>query len=404
MLAWLMWGLATAFFYFDVINQVIPAAMGSQLRAAFHANVSSFGLISSAYFYSYALMQIPIGITVDKVGVRKPLIFASLLAGSSCLIFSLSSTPELAAFSRLFVGAGAAFAFVSCLKLAENWFPENRFATMVGLTNVVGMIGAVSGEGPISTMAETIGWQQTLWIIASFGLGLSVLFYLFLKSSPVQQTQTIVTKTTKQIIVDIRYLFSQRDAWFTGIYAAMINTSFIAFGALWGTLFIQTKYQLSQPYAAAMISLLFVGAIPGSFFFGWFTDRIKSYKLPMLIGASGGLLCMCLLLYIPLLPQQGAYFLLFAIGFFCCGNVVAYANNTKVGAKTAEGTSLGFTNTWLIGGSALFQPLIGWLLLQHSNQSNTFTNSDFQFALSSIVISLTVALMMSLLIKENYQS
>jgi len=122
MLAWLMWGLATAFFYFDVINQVIPAAMGEQLRTAFHANVSNFGLISSAYFYSYALMQIPIGITVDKMGVRKPLIMASLLAGSSCLVFSLSVTPQLAAFSRLLVGAGAAFAFISCLKLSDNTF------------------------------------------------------------------------------------------------------------------------------------------------------------------------------------------------------------------------------------------------------------------------------------------
>jgi sugar phosphate permease len=404
MLAWLMWGLATAFFYFDVINQVIPSALGVQLRTAFHADLSSFGLISSAYFYSYALMQIPIGITIDKMGVRKPLILAAFLASLSCFIFSLSTTPALAAFSRLLIGGGTAFAFISCLKLAENWFPKNRFATMVGLTNVVGMIGAVSGEGPISALAETIGWQQTLWIITLFGISLSALFYLFLKNSPTQQSASTVTKTTKQIVLDLKYLFSQHDAWFTGIYAAMINTSFIAFGALWGTLFIQTKYQLSQPHAAAIISLLFVGAIPGSFFFGWLTDRIKSYKLPMLIGASGGLLCMCLLLYIPLLPQIIACVLLFLIGFFCCGNVVAYANNTKVGAKNAEGTSLGFTNTWLIGGSALFQPLIGWLLLHHANQSNTFTDSDFQFALSSIVVSLTLALIMSLLIKENYQS
>jgi len=187
----------------------------------------------------------------------------------------------------------------------------------------------------------------------------------------------------------------------TGLYAATINTSFIAFGALWGPLFIQTQFRLTQVHAATVVSMLFIGAIPGSFFFGWFADTIQRFKFPMAMGAGGGLISLSILLYTPELPLWSAYGLLFSLGFFCCGNVLAYANNAKIGSQEAEGTSLGFTNTWLIGGSALFQPLIGWLL-ENGTSTQELTVEDFQKALSVIVLSLLIAFIMSLLIKENY--
>ena len=402
-----MWGLGTLYFYFDFINQVIPAALGQQLSAAFQADAPTLGLIASSYFYSYALLQIPVGLAVDHFGPRRPLACAAVIAGTSCLLFSMASSPVQAIFTRMMVGAGAAFSFVSCLKLAANWFPANRFATMVGLTNIIGMIGAVSGEGPISALAETIGWRETLWLIAGLGILLAILIFLLMQDQPYDNVKPQKHADHLQVFADLIYLLQQRDAWLTGIYAATINTSFIAFGALWGTLFIQTKFMVGQTQAATIVSTLFIGAIPGSFFFGWFADRIQRFKIPMILGASGGLISMAILLYMPQLPLWMAYGLVFLLGFFCCGNVLAYANNARIGPQQSEGTSLGFTNTWLIGGSALFQPLIGKLLQTHETTSIPSTNMhfsivDFQFALSAIVTSLTIALLMSLLIKENY--
>ncbi|HFD13390.1 MAG TPA: MFS transporter [Crenotrichaceae bacterium] len=404
---WVMWGISTLYFFFDFINQVIPAALGTQLRAAFHVDASTFGLISSCYFYSYAILQIPVGLTVDRFGPRRPLAAAALIAGTGCLLFSMASSPVIAAITRMVVGAGAAFSFVSCLKLAANWFPANRFATIVGLTNVVGMLGAVSGEGPISKLGESLGWRETIWLVAAFGLSLALIIFLFVRDQPEPTINRGSSTLSSHILTDLSYLLSQRDAWFAGIYAATINTSFIAFGALWGTLFIQARFQISQAHAAAMVSILFIGAIPGSFFFGWFADRIQGFKLPMAIGASGGLMSMALLLYVPDLSVWIVDGLLFLLGFFCSSNVLAYASNARTGALDAEGTSLGFTNTWLIGGSALFQPLIGWLLqqnpsVQQQESIHHLSLADFQIPLTTIVISLFIALIMSLLIKDRY--
>ncbi len=407
MLPWLMWGIATLYFLFDFINQVIPAALGPELRIAFKADAATFGLISSCYFYSYALLQIPIGLTVDRFGPRRPLAMAAIVAGTGCLLFSLSDSPVTASITRMLVGAGAAFSFVSCLKLAANWFPANRFATLVGLTNIIGMIGAISGEGPIAALGEKLGWQETLWIIAAVGWSLALIIFVLVRDQPANAINK-PAGVTQAIWPDLRYLLAQRDAWLAGIYAATINTSFIAFGALWGANFVHTAFGVNYVQATSITSLIFVGAIPGSFFFGWLADKIQRFKLPMLIGSGGGLLSMMVLLYVPALPLWAVSGLLFALGFFCCGNVITYAYNATIGRHSAEGVSLGFTNTWLIGGSALFQPLIGWLLDQHSaansnSHISTFTLADFQFALTSIVICLLIAFIAALFIKESYQ-
>ncbi|BCG63517.1 MAG: hypothetical protein methR_P1236 [Methyloprofundus sp.] len=407
MLAWFMWGLASLYFLFDFINQVIPAALGPELRTAFNADATTFGLISSCYFYSYALLQIPVGLSVDRFGPRRPLTVAAIVAGTGCLLFSMADSPLTAAMTRMLVGAGAAFSFVSCLKLVANWFPANRFATLVGLTNIIGMIGAISGEGPIAALGEKLGWQETLWIIAALGWSLALIIFVLLQDKPAGDSHApAIAKSA--IWSNLRYLLRQRDAWLVGLYAATINTSFIAFAALWGSEFIHTAFDVTFVQAASITSLVFVGAIPGSFFFGWLSDKIQRFKLPMLIGSGGGLLSLCVLLYVPALPLGAVYGLLFSLGFFCCGNVVAYAYNASIGSEGAEGLSLGYTNTWLIGGSALFQPLIGWLLDKHSMENHSqhvsaFTPADFQFALSSIVICLLIAFICALLIKENYK-
>lgn len=407
LLAWQMWGLGTLYFYFDFINQVVPAALGHQLSQVFHTTPATLGFIASCYFYSYAALQIPVGLMVDRFGPRRPLAIAAFIAGTSCLLFSFASSPSQAALTRMMIGAGAAFSFVSCLKIVANWFPGNRFATLVGLTNLVGMIGAVSGEGPVSAISETIGWRKTLWLIAGLGLSLSVLIGLLMKDQPKSTFRQSKPSVNIRPFEQLGILLKQRDAWFTGIYAATINSSFIAFGALWGTLFIQSRFNTTQTESATIVSLLFIGAIPGSFFFGWLADYLQRYQLPMIIAAGGGLVCMSMLLYLPGLQIASASALVFLLGFCCCGNILAYASNAKLVPAQAEGTALGFTNTWLIGGSAVFQPLIG-ILLQHQvstpNQPSMhhFTTKDFQYALTAIVLSLIVAFIISFMIKEQY--
>lgn len=404
---WAVWAVATLYFFYDYIQQVAPGAMEKELAVHFQANAATMGFIASVYFYSYALMQIPIGMMADRFGPHRPLIVAAIVSSTAGALFTYTSTPAEAIGVRIILGAATGFSFVSCLKLVDNWFPPQKFATMVGLTNIVGMSGAVMGEAPLTVAISQVGWQKTLLGIAGFGAIIVLLIIFLIKDRPSKQKNKTTTKKIigfAETFSALKSIFSNPHAWFNAGYAATINMVYTGFGALWGTVYISQLYGISTTDAAFVVSMLFVGAIPGSFFFGWFSDRIGKRGLPMIIAASGGLSCMAAVVYIPEIPIYFMYALMFVLGFSCAGNVVAYAYGNDISPKGADGISLGFVNTFLIGGSAMAQPLIGWMLETSAHGAKTFTIADFRYSLSILIAAKAIALTAAIIVSKKESS
>ncbi|MCB1891356.1 MAG: MFS transporter, partial [Rhodocyclaceae bacterium] len=63
--------LAIASYLLSMFHRVAPAAIASDLAAAFEASAASLGVLAATYFYVYTLMQIPTGVLADTLGPRK---------------------------------------------------------------------------------------------------------------------------------------------------------------------------------------------------------------------------------------------------------------------------------------------------------------------------------------------
>ncbi|TIH13182.1 MFS transporter [Marinifilum sp. JC120] len=402
LLPWAVWGIATLYFFYDYMQQVAPGAMVKDLSAHFNVGAASMGFIASVYFYSYAMMQIPIGMMTDRFGPHRPLAVAALISTCAGALFTFTSTPMEAIGVRIILGAATGFSFVSCLKLVDNWFPPEKFATMVGLTNIIGMSGAVMGEAPLTESVNRFGWENTLLGIAAFGGLIFLLIIFMIKDRPDNgQEQTAPREKPPATLPVLIEIIKTPSAWLNGGYAATINMAYTGFGALWGPIFISKLYDVSTTDAAFMVSMIFVGAIPGSFFFGWFSDHIGKRGIPMIIASAGGLLCMATVVYVPNIPYAAMFGLMLLLGFCCAGNVVAYAFGNDISPKGADGISLGFVNTFLIGGSALAQPLIGWLLEHGSNGIKDLSIIEFRFSLTVLVAAKGFALVSALIIHKK---
>ena len=141
-LAWLIWTLAALFVVFNYVQQVVPNIIADDLSHALNASAGTLGGIAAAYFYAYAVLQIPVGLIVDRYGTRWPMVAAILVAGLGTLAFSWAQSPVSAQMARVAMGASSAFSFICCLKLVQEWFPPSRFSTLAGMTNTAGMVGA----------------------------------------------------------------------------------------------------------------------------------------------------------------------------------------------------------------------------------------------------------------------
>lgn len=400
---WIVWAVASLYFLYDFMQQVAPSAMGQNIMSSFAIDAAFLGVIASVYFYSYGLLQVPIGVIIDKYGPHIPLAIAAFLSALANVWFALSHNPYEALLAHMMVGAFCGFSFVTVLKLISNWFPLERFATMVGITNLIGMLGAVFAESPLSDLVNKIGWRHTVLIFALCGFILGILIVLFVrnhdKDYTVWSVNTKQKRTFKKAWEDLKLIARFRDAWINGLFAMLINIIYVAYGDLWGTPYLQKLYGIDKSHAALIVSMMYVGSIPGGLFFGWVSDYMRRRKQPMIWAAALGLIVMPLMIYI-VVPQWLMFILFFLLGISASGNLVAYAYAHDLRPQGSAGIAEGFVNTWLIGGSAIFQPIIG-LILDYTGKPHVYALSDYRHALSVIVLTMLITFVCTIIIKET---
>ena len=94
-------GYAIAYFH-----RVSPAVVAPELTRSFDLGGVSLGVLASAYFYPYAIMQLPSGLLSDSFGPRKTVTIFSLIAAGGAILFGISPTFPLATLGRVVVGIG----------------------------------------------------------------------------------------------------------------------------------------------------------------------------------------------------------------------------------------------------------------------------------------------------------
>ena len=110
---WSIWTLAAVFYFYEFVLRVSPSVMVPELMTSFGITASAVGVLSAFYLYSYAPMQLPVGVLMDRYGVKKVLSIASIICGLGALLFSAAGDLSVASLGRLLIGAGSSFAFIA---------------------------------------------------------------------------------------------------------------------------------------------------------------------------------------------------------------------------------------------------------------------------------------------------
>lgn len=182
--AMIVWGLAAIFYFYELMLLVSPSVMTDDLTGSFDTTAEQLGSLAAYYYYAYALMQIPVGLLMDRFGPRRLLTLACLFCTAGCLVFAHAQFLWVAELGRFVMGIGGSFAVVGCLKLASIWFPTNRFALLTGVMVAVGMMGGVFGQAPVAKLVMSIGWRDTILIGAIIGAVLGIIIWFVVADHP----------------------------------------------------------------------------------------------------------------------------------------------------------------------------------------------------------------------------
>nr|WP_028387875.1 MFS transporter [Legionella fairfieldensis] len=406
--AYLIFLLSATFYLYEFVLQVAPAVMAESMMKSFQVNAAGFGIVSAFYFYAYAPMQLPAGLLFDRYGPRKLMTSALILCAIGSFFFASTDSLYTAALGRFLIGIASAFSFIGVLVLVSRWFPPQQFALLAGIAQSMSSIGAMFGEMPLAALIERVGWRNASFILALIGLGLAALIWSVIRDYPHQPIQSAPKRSFKDEWHRLLSVWRHSYTWVISSYSFAIWTPIAVFAALWGVPYLQQKYQINVLTASGLCSMIWLGIGLGSPLLGWISDRCCSRRLALAVSAMFGLIATLVLLYLPDLPLNGAYFVLFLLGFGAGGQTVSFAVVKDNNPPELVGTASGFNNLSVLLGGAIFQPVVG-ILLNNSkgwsvvNDLPIYTMQSYNKALFIMPLCYLASLIVALfLLKESH--
>lgn len=359
LLGWAIWGLGAAFYMFAYFQRVSLSVMTDALMREFGVTAASLGNLSAFYFYPYALLQIPLGLLLDRVGPAKLMIGAAIVSAIGAAVFATTPSLEIAALGRFLVGVGSSASWIGALTLALLWLPPQRFAMVSGLTLLAGLSGAALGQAPLGAAIELVGWREAVLWSAGFIALVALAMVLLLRRAPAAAPQTA---PRVGILQAWRLVRRVRNLWMVSLYTACMVTPFAAFAGLWGVPYVMEAYGLSRAAAGATMSLMLIGWGLGGPVAGWISDSLKRRKAVMLSGPILLAGFWILVLGVPDLSLTSLRILLFLGGLFSGVSIINFAVIRESVEPAVSGFAMGILNMAGMGTSALALPFIGFLL------------------------------------------
>jgi len=259
-------------------HRLAPAVVAVDMMTDLKAGGALMGILASAYFYPYGLMQIPSGLLADSWGPRRSIAFFFIFAAAGSIALGAAQSIGMAIAARIFVGLGVAMVFVATLKILTNWFEPERYVRMSGLFMSMGGIGAYTASTPLAMMSDAMTWRGSMIIIGIMTLVVSGLVWLLVRDTPEQsgfaplnRCMTAVNCEKRKIgLLDgIFVVIKNKTFWPTAMCSFFGSLVSLSFNGLWGGPFLMHVYGMSRAKAGSVLSMMALGLIVGAPLMSW---------------------------------------------------------------------------------------------------------------------------------------
>ena len=407
LLAWIVVLVSALFFFYEFLQMNMFNTINADLMRAFNISGVKVSNLSAAYFYADIILLFPAGIILDKFSTRVVLSTAMGITVTAMFFFAFAHNYWFAFSMRLLSGFGAAFNLLSSLRLASRWFPATHLALISGVVVTMAMLGGLVAQTPMTLLVTHLGWRHAILVDVSIGVIFLILIITIVRDYPIGYQQTPIEKpNTMPLGKTIIYILKNTQNWLGGCYTSFLNLPILVLGALWGTQYLTQVHHFIRTQASLINSMLFIGTIIGAPIAGWISDATKKRKMPMIGGAILSIIVILLIRYWPNPSWPTMLTLFLVLGIFTSTQILSYPIITESNPLALTGSALGFASVLIMGGGAIFQPVMGWLLDLHwsGNKINGvpfYSINDYHFAFMIFPLMFIISLLFSFLIRET---
>ena len=277
-------GIGVLINYFDRINLSVAAP---QMKEAFNLSPADMGLLFSAFFWPYALLQVPAGILLDRFGVTRIGRWGAFLWGLASAITVFASGFGGVFAARAVLGIAEAPGFPVSSKATGYWFPRKERALATAIFDAAAKFSNVIGVPLVAVVVVNAGWRWGFGVTALLSFAYFIAFLLIYRD-PSQDSKLSAAEldyiqkggatpegtSSASVFGMLGYLLIKTKVWGLTIGFAAYGYSFYLFLTWLPGYLVQTMHMsilksagfAAIPWAVATVTDLVVG--------GWLIDHL----------------------------------------------------------------------------------------------------------------------------------
>ena len=396
--------LGTLFFAYAFMQRVAPSVMTDEIMIDFSVGGAAVGALSGWYFYTYALMQLPVGILTDRFGPRKLMAVALMICALASFMMAQSDSLYMASLSRAVIGATVGFGFVGTLAIAGYFFPPAKYAFLAGVLQGVGMLGAILGQAPLRLVVESVGWRGMVSGLAVVAFVLSILVFFLIPRRPQKSGKS--DKNAGSISGLIAVL-RKPQSWICAVIGFGLPAIMLGFASLWAVPWLHSVHGFTRSEAAGLASLLFLGWALSAPLVGWLSDYMGRRKPLIWIGNVSSIAIFALIVFSGISSPVSLSILFILCGVAGSCMTAMFSVIRELNSEQFSSTSLGLLNMCIVGSGAIMQPLVGWLLDLNwqgklEGGVRIYSPETYELAFLAMLLANVLSLICLYFLKETY--
>jgi MFS family permease len=333
--------------FFRSFLAVLTGILGQDIGAT----PDDLSTASGLWFLSFALMQIPVGGALDRIGPRLTSAVLFLIGGAGgAALFAMAQSALHVKLAMLLIGSGCSPVLMASYYIFARVYSPRIFATLAATTIGVGSIGNLAGSVPLVWVVQVYGWRETLWGLAVVSAVIAVAAFVFVRNPPKFETTQIGRFSD---------LLKMPVLWFIIPLVFVNYLPVAALRGLWIGPYLVDTFGANTTQVGNASMMMSLAIIAGTFVYGPLDRVFGSRKWVIFAGNVIVLFALIALLLSGHLSFTWAVTLFTVIGFFGMSFPMIVAHGRAFAPPHIAGRGVTLMNLFSISGVGFFQVLSG---------------------------------------------
>ena len=255
------------------VFRTVNAVVGPRIGAELGLDAAAIGVLTSAYFAGFSLIQIPAGIGLDRWGPRRVQVVLLMIAALGALAFALAGGVASLAVARFLIGFGVGACLMSGFKANTLFWPREKLPLANGTLMSFAGIGASFGTLPVTFLADAIGWRMVFALLSALTLGAAALVWFAVPDRMGPR------EDWRAALGGVRRVFASRLFWRVVPVSAATHGAFQAWSALWAAPWLREVAGYAPGQADAAMFAILLAITPGYLLSGWAPGALARFGI-----------------------------------------------------------------------------------------------------------------------------